>query len=692
MKILQHFSGWRNESGSCILPFFSAIVLLLSSLTSSGDVFASSEKEVRSGCTGFNSSHWNQTLDTCKKKLCMTVHMEGQFMHGTQNWHVDWGDGVIDDTTTTGPAQGVNGWDSITYTVCHTYSATGTFTLTLSVTPAHTTCLDQFTITIPPHSASFTYNSVCVGGTTQFNSQPANSWNWAFGDGGTSTLQNPTHTYVAPGTYSVTLIAASTGCKDTIVHLVNVNPPPIPNFSPTTVCLGNQTCFTDMSTVTPGKIATWSWNFGDPTSGSNTSTLTSPCHTFTKAGTYSTTLTVTTDSGCVKTIILPVIVLPLPVAAFTPTSPCLGVATSLNDGSLAAQNDPIATWNWGMPGGNPATSASQNTSTIYGGAGTHTVTLIITSTKGCKDTIAQQVLVYNPPVANFGAPDSGCSPVIANYQDLSTSTDGTVNGWQWSFPGGSPNASIVQNPTGIHYNTPGSYGVSLIITTTFGCKDTIQLPMITVFPWPKAEFCVDPLIQPTTDPVFNFCKMWSSDVVKWEWNFGDNDSDSVSINPVHSYSASATDNDFYAYNICIRVQNVHGCWDTTCHVVELIPEFEFYIPNCFTPNSDFMNEMFYGKSRGVKDYYIWVFDRWGNEIWSCHRQDKNTNWDSDVSIPRGEGLSSACKWNGIVVPGGMDMSGNTNELAQEDVYVWKVKLTDIFDKIHTYIGHVSIVK
>jgi PKD repeat protein len=694
MKNSQHISGGRTALGSRILPFLSVAVLLFFCWLVPGRSVAS-EIDARSGCTGFNSTHTNQTLDTCKKKICFTVHMEGQFMHGTQNWHVDWGDGIVDDTTTTGISQGVNGWDSITYVVCHTYSATGTYNITLSVTPAHTTCMDQFQITIPPHNASFTYNSVCVGGTTNFsgNSTSATGWIWTFGDGGTSTVQNPTHTYVAPGSYSVTLIATSTGCNDTIKHVVNVNPPPVANFKPTTVCLGNQTCFTDQSTIAPGTIASWSWNFGDPSSGANnTSTAQSPCHKYSVAGTYSTTLTVTSDSGCVNVITLPVIVLPLPTAAFIPNAPCLGTTTSLTDGSLSAAGDPINSWNWAMPAGLPATATTQNAATIYPAAGTHTVTLIVTSQKGCKDTITQQVLVYNPPVANFSKPDSGCAPICVNYNDLSTSTDGTINSWQWTFPGGTPQTSSSATPQNICYNTPGSYSVSLIVSTTFGCKDTIALPMINVFPWPTAEFCVAPLVAPVTTPVFNFCDMWSSDVVQWSWNFGDNDSDHVNTDPVHSYSLTANNNDFYSYQICIRVQNIHGCWDTTCHVVELIPEFEFYIPNCFTPNGDFVNEMFYGKSRGVKEYNIWVFDRWGNQLWDCHREDKNTNWDSDASIPKQEGLSSACQWNGVVVQGGMDMSGNSRQLAQEDVYVWKVRLTDIFNKKHTYIGHVSIVK
>ena len=102
--------------------------------------------------------------------------------------------------------------------------------------------------------------------------------------------------------------------------------------------------------------------------------------------------------------------------------------------------------------------------------------------------------------------------------------------------------------------------------------------------------------------------------------------------------------------------------------------------------------MFYGKCRGVKEYDIWLFDRWGNQVWDCHHDDKNTNWDSDATNPRQEGLASFCKWDGVVVKGGLDMGGNSRQLAQEDVYVWKVHLIDIFNKRHSYIGHVNIVR
>jgi len=167
------------------------------------------------------------------------------------------------------------------------------------------------------------------------------------------------------------------------------------------------------------------------------------------------------------------------------------------------------------------------------------------------------------PAANFSRPIKGCSPLTANYTDLSTSANGNINSWYWSFPGGNPSSSTVQNPTNISYATAGSYSVSLSVTTVNGCRDSIKLPMVEVYPWPTADFCVVPPTAPTTNPVFSFCDMWSKDVSQWTWNFGDNSpTDSTSTDPIHSYAAAATDNDFYQYTICIRVQNQHGCWDT----------------------------------------------------------------------------------------------------------------------------------
>ena len=593
-----------------------------------------------------------------------------------------------------------DGNTSVVQNPTNTYSTAGTYSVTLIVSVGF--CgTDTITIPVtvdPLPKASFKDITVCFNNPTVFTdgstgNNTISTWDWNFGDGNTSAQQNPSHTYNAPGTYTTSLVVTNNfGCKDSIPMITVVNPLPTANFSSAPVCLGASTCFNDLSSVAaPNTISGWSWNFGDAASGANNiSNMQNACHTFSSAGTFTITLTATSSNNCQSTTVLTTKVNPLPTAQFTNSSPCLGATTSLTDGSTSNANDPITTWNWTMASGNPTSATSQNTSTSYNTAGTHTVNLIVTTKAGCKDTFEQQVLVHNIPIPNFIGSGAGCTPLcVTNFRDSSTSADGQITTWAWNFPGASPSFSNVQNPSSICYNKPGSYGASLIVTNSFGCKDSIKItPLVKAYAWPKADFCVAPLQAPATDPVFNFCDQWSQDVVKWGWNFGDNDLDSASTNPAHSYSATATQNDFYNYNVCLKVQNQHGCWDTICKNVELIPEFEFYIPNTFTPNGDGMNEFFFGKCRGVKEYNIWVFDRWGNQLWDCHKEDKNTNWDGTGQ----DGLSSFCKWDGVVVQGGQDMSGNSGTMAQEDVYVWKVKLTDIFEKHHDYIGHVNIVK
>jgi PKD repeat protein len=554
-----------------------------------------------------------------------------------------------------------------------TGSTPPTLNLTATATPANGCSACNGTAT-----ANFTINSPCVNA---FNY----TYSWLPGGQTSPTISN-----LCPGTYTV-IASANLACSkvlgDTAVVVVNGGSGSLQDdFTFTGTC--NSMSFADTS---KGGITGWYWSF--PGGSPATSTVQNPSNILYPPGTYTATLIVSAGSGCTDTITHPFTMGGLPTAAFVSSAPCLGTSISLADGSVSPTGDPIISWSWSMTGGAPSSASTQNAAAVYNTAGTHSVTLVVTTNSGCKDTIIQQVLIYSPPVANLSGDGKGCAPIcVSNYLDLSTSADGSITSWSWSFPGGTPSSSAQQNPGTICYNTAGTYGASLIVTSSYGCSDTVNVsPLVTAYPGTHADFCVAPDKAPATNPVFNFCDLWTPNpgVTSWVWNFGDGSPlDSTSTNPVHSYSSTVTGNDFYHYTVSLYVQNQYGCWDTISKIVELIPEFTFYIPNAFTPNGDFTNEDFFGKSRGVKEYNIWLFDRWGNMIWDCHHDGASASLDNNGS----DGLSSMCKWNGVVQPGGVDMSGKSKQLAQEDVYVWKVKLTDIFDKDHDYIGHVSVVR
>lgn len=139
--------------------------------------------------------------------------------------------------------------------------------------------------------------SGCAPLTVNFTDQssgPVTSWSWNFGDGGTSTAQNPSHQYTAAGTYTVTLTATSAVCNDveTKTNYITVSGVPTAQFvgSPTSGSAPLTVNFTDQSTGNP---TSWSWNFGD----GGTSTAQNPSHQYTAAGTYTVTLTATNACG-----------------------------------------------------------------------------------------------------------------------------------------------------------------------------------------------------------------------------------------------------------------------------------------------------------------------------------------------------------------------------------------------------------
>ncbi len=143
----------------------------------------------------------------------------------------------------------------------------------------------------PPPLAQFTYTDQ-GNGQFQFTDQSANdpdTWQWDFGDGNGSTEQNPTHTYTAPGDYTVCLVASNSAGTDTACMTLTVVLPPVAAFTYTDEG-GGTFSFADQSLNDPD---TWQWDFGD----GNGSTEQNPTHTYTASGDYTVCLTVSNSAG-----------------------------------------------------------------------------------------------------------------------------------------------------------------------------------------------------------------------------------------------------------------------------------------------------------------------------------------------------------------------------------------------------------
>ena len=309
-------------------------------------------------------------------------------------------------------------------------------------------------------------------------------WSWTFGDGGSSTAQNPSYTYNNAGTYSVTLTVSSSsqGCNDGITKTgyITVNPAPVAQFvgSPTSGTEPLTVNFTDQST----DATSWSWDFGD---GVGTSTAQNPSYTYNSAGTYTVTLTATNACGSdieQKVDYISVNPCVAPIADFS-GAPTSGTAPLTVDFSDLSTGNPTS-WSWDF-GDGVGTSTAQNPSYTYDAAGTYTVTL--TATNACGSDVATKVDYITvspppPPTADFsGSPTTGNAPLTVDFADLST---GNPTSWSWDF-GDGVGTSNVQNPS-YTYDNPGSYTVTLVAANASGSDTETRVDYITVNEPPAA--------------------------------------------------------------------------------------------------------------------------------------------------------------------------------------------------------------
>ena len=299
------------------------------------------------------------------------------------------------------------------------------------------------------------------------------TWAWDFGDGNTSTIQNPLNTYNNPGLYSVQLTVTGPGGSDSITKTDYIQ---VDYFPPTADFTADVTSgdapltvnFTDLSLDT---VNTWLWDFGD----GNTSGIQHPQHIYNDPGLYTVSLTVTGTGGSdthTKTDYISV-QYAAPTADFigTPTSGLPPLTVSFTDMSA----DSVNTWLWNF--GDGGTSTMTNPVYQYLNSGSFTVSLTVGGPGGSDiETKPNYITVSNvAPQADFsGNPTSGYFPLQVNFTDLTT---GVVNAWKWYFGDGT--IMTTQNP--VHtYSNSGNYTVSLKSTGPGGSDSIAKVNYITV--------------------------------------------------------------------------------------------------------------------------------------------------------------------------------------------------------------------
>lgn len=545
------------------------------------------------------------------------------------------------------------------------------------------------------------------------------AWFWDFGDGSTSTQQNPTHTYASAGNYQVKLVVSCP--KDSIIKTINVNP------GPNCICtIDADSAITHASCQQPNGSAIISVQNASPPITYTWSPNVSVTNTANNIASGNYTVYVSESGGCKDTVLFTINDTPLPALTYTVTHvSCPGLTDGAIDLTVSSGTSPYG-YNWS----NNAFTEDLNN------IGANTYDIIVTDVNGCTaDTSiivnepspqnmqvvagvatticigdsAQLSAMVNPagqynytwnpgnivgnpiwvkplvtteytvsvsdncgnppvtdevevtvspiPLAVMVADDTvGCEPLCVSF------SDNGPGGYDcyWTFGDGKGAAGCNLKYC---YSNSGVYSVTLSITDANGCSNTFSKPnWITVYENPIAGFTANPEETTTYYPDIHFTDV-SQYATNWYWYFGDGDSlvDGTQ-NPTHQYP----DEDAGEYTVMQVVENAIGCVDTAYREIKIKTDWSFYIPNTFTPNGDKYNNGFIGKGVNINEYEMWIFDRWGNEIYHC--TSLNDPWDGRVQ------------------------NGASGEIAQIDTYVWVVQLKDNLNKPHRFVGHVNLIK
>lgn len=498
-------------------------------------------------------------------------------------------------------------------------------------------------------------------------SEGANSYAWDYGDGDTSTNADSLHTHLYINsttelqTHTVTLTGTSGyGCIASASTEIDVIPEIIASvIPPTGGCSPYTASFANNSTG----AFTYLWDFGDGTY----SEAAEPIHVFTNPNAENQVYTVTFIAsslwGCGDTITFDIPVSGQPEAIFVaaPSVQQFPNAT-VNLANLSNANSAANfTWLWGDGNQSETTNPNEPAAYTYATWGDFTINLIV-GNETCNDTASQTIHIEPPlPIAGFEGEGEGCMPLVVTFQD--TSEYAVTHLWDF----GDGTNSDVEDPTHTYYEA-GTYNVTLTVTGPGGDQDiAIHTEAVVVNPRAEAYFTVNPPVITIPDQVF-FLNL-STNATLYEWDFGDGGT-SEEFSPYHFYESTGW------HPVTLIANNEFNCPDSFKVDQAVLGNVDTRIsfPNAFTPNPGgpsggywtiddmFNNDIFFPMYKGIKDFQMQIFNKWGELLF------ESTN------VRQG--------WDGYY----------RGKLCQQDVYVWRVRVTFEDGGDLTEMGDVTLLR
>ncbi|HEY0110343.1 MAG TPA: PKD domain-containing protein, partial [Fibrella sp.] len=378
---------------------------------------------------------------------------------------------------------------------------------------------------------------------------------WDFGDGTTSTLHSPTHTFPAYQLYYVSLSVTDTitGCVSTTTHqvfLVDLDAQFTAND--TSICRKEIVSFTAQ---TNPFYTNYSWDFGDGGIGSGAVAT----HQYDTAGTYTVRLIVTDVLGCKDTLIRTAYIHvsgPTTVFSGAPLTGCAPLSVVFTDSSTGNTGYPIVNRRWYFGNGQTLTTTGTSNTHVYG-LGTFTVTLVTENALGCKDSVVKPAYIsVTKPTAAFTAPDT---TLCVGMSITFTNTSATATSYDWDFGDGTTSTATAPSKS---WSVPGNYTIRLIATNAGGCKDTLTRTAYVNVSTLTPSFTMSDSFA-TCPPLTVQFTNTSAGTVLSQWTLG-NGSASSQQNPSAVYTLPGV------YTVKLKVTNVGGCVDSITKTITIL--------------------------------------------------------------------------------------------------------------------------
>jgi gliding motility-associated-like protein len=365
------------------------------------------------------------------------------------------------------------------------------------------------------------------------------------------------YTFDATGSYTVRLLLnnnSADGCsgQQEVIYNVTVNSPPQTDFTIShSGCATTTTSFIDASSGNGRPLVNWMWDFGDGTMEASKNAN----KVFGKGGAYNIKHTAINDIGCATDTTKTFAIDPAPEAKFGVSGNiCSNSLITFIDSSKIASGN-IAKWHWNFGNGDSLTTSNNSVvSKTYNSAGDYIVSLSVENANGCKSSVFRKTVTISPsPIVNFEMPGVCLPTGIANFTNLSTISNGTVNdlSYVWNFGDGT--TSTDKNPKHT-YTSGGAVDVKLTATSNIGCSKDTTKRLSNIYSQPRAAFSYNPASLCVSDSIrFTDNSVADNNSVKsWFWKFSDGTTSTLQ-NPVKKFRDSGN------YTISLYTQSAAGC-------------------------------------------------------------------------------------------------------------------------------------